>query len=164
MLMGKCAALPRLCQMSTIAALQSTCPYAAVSKVANSISNRLLVDPRNRELFWISLFCAAGTTSLTANLILQLLTHPNSFPWAAFVMRQAFMAGTLAQAFSAKHRESHNRTATYKSSVVQALLGRINEWWTGVWFGNIPETDGPQLQRPAANHQRAACAYNTHDT
>jgi hypothetical protein len=53
----------------------------------------------------------------------------------------ACAAGTLSQAFAAKHRESHNRTATYKHPLVQALLGRVSEWWTGAWYGNIPETD-----------------------
>jgi hypothetical protein len=64
-----------------------------VSKVANTISDYLLVDPRNKELLWVSLACAAGTTFFTANLILEQLAHPNSFPWTAFLLRQAFMAG-----------------------------------------------------------------------
>jgi len=112
-----------------------------VSRAANSISNRLLVDSRNKELLWVSLACAAGTTLLTLNMVLQQLSHPHSFPWLSFLLRQAFMAGTLSQAFAAKHRESHNRTPTYKSAAVQALLGRINEWWTGAYYGNIPEID-----------------------
>jgi hypothetical protein len=64
-----------------------------VSKVANAISNYLLVDPRNKELLWVSLACAAGTTFFTVNLILDQLAHPTSFPWTAFLLRQAFMAG-----------------------------------------------------------------------
>lgn len=109
--------------------------------VSNSVSNRLLIDPRNKALLWVSLGSATGTTLLTANLVYAQLMQPNSFPWAAFLLRQAFMAGVLSQAFAAKHRESHNRTATYKHAAVQAVLGRVNEWWTSVWYGNLPELD-----------------------
>lgn len=100
-----------------------------------------MIDPRNRELMWVNLACAACTTLLTANLVLQQLADPHHIPWRAFLLRQAVMAGCLAQAFSAKHRESHNRLPTYKHKLVQAVLGRINEWWLGIAYGNIPEID-----------------------
>lgn len=42
---------------------------------------------------------------------------------------------------AAKHRESHNRMPTYRHPITQMLLGRVNEWWTGAFYGNVPETD-----------------------
>lgn len=94
--------------------------YGRVCKVANTISTHLLVDPRNKELLWVSLACAAGTTLFTVNLILEQLAHPTSFPWTPFLLRQAFMAGEVGVQLSGEpYRMCRLHSVLWSTSIVR---------------------------------------------
>ncbi|WIA30094.1 hypothetical protein OEZ86_000189 [Tetradesmus obliquus] len=121
--------------------IQQTAAYTVAATAAQQLSQKLLVDPRDQALMVVSIGCAISTTGLTLVLVLQHLVQPGQMHWPVLLLRQAVMTGALVLMFTAKHQESHRRKAIYKHPAARAVLQRVNEWWTGVFHGNVPEID-----------------------